>query len=71
MVNVYTIDLVIPERIMLKGVTVIEMPVRNAHFDMILGMNVIKLGHLSIKGTTNGIEVKYTVEINNIIKTID
>ncbi len=57
-VNTYRVNLVIGGYIAIQNMKVVEMPCRNANFDMIIGIDVIKLGTFSLD---HGRNMKFTV----------
>ena len=50
MVGTYLVDIILPNKILLPGIRVSECAEQGPHFDIIIGMDIISLGDLSITG---------------------
>ncbi len=59
--KVYFIDLYLPENIVIQRLRVISMPLKNAYFSMILGMDVIQLGKFSIENKGEKVTMEFEI----------
>ena len=60
-VNTYFVDLFISNEIVFQKLKVTELPCRNQYFDMIIGLDIIKLGNFSITKQEDGFKMDYNV----------
>lgn len=67
-VNTYQLDMFLPEKVVFQKIKVIEMPIRNRYFDMIIGMDIIQLGEFCIKKEQGKITMSFGVNPNCKIK---
>lgn len=70
-VSTYYIDMILMKDIVFQKVKVVEMDCRNSHFDMIIGIDLIKLGKFTIQNEGNSFTMNFEVPIKQRVKLKD
>ena len=67
-VSTYRVDLFLPDDIIFQKVKVVELACRNAHFDMVIGLDIIKLGNFQITKKEQGFDMQFNLPITTKVK---
>jgi hypothetical protein len=67
-VSTYVVDLFLDDKIVLQKLKVVEMPCRNQYFDMIIGLDIIKLGNFSITRNKDNFSMNFDLPAPNQVK---
>lgn len=70
-VDVYFLDILLPQKVVMQKVRAICLPIQNKLYDIIIGMDIIKKGKFTIESDEENTYLNFEVNYNTRIKVVN